>query len=487
MTVKFYTYTGPANTISKTLDTATDKTGNSVPGYQDLTAPVIQITHSTVPTFNYAYISDYGKYYFLSPARWISGNVFEYSCTEDTLMTYATAIKAQSGLCRYSMLGSMGLPDPRISFEAKKRVSTSTVTISADYRTGWYVIRYYNVYIPGGGLAVPKTFCAAFMNETSWQAFLTAYEALTDENKVIVGNCIIDVSYVRYLATSAVQNLTSVQHLDFSAQIDPSSIGAGVASVVLSQDASRVAYVCQNHENAATLGRLTINIPTTNTGLYWELDAERNVYVPYIGDFSFKLSDMGIVVPSTVGLRIAYDPFENAYVTLLAPQLSGNYTDILPTMKITKVAASVPFRADNAFTNLGLMRMQMATTAAGAIVGVAMGNPMGLLALPQSVSQYTQAKLSEATGYRMTGQPGGDPAFTGQVDASVITVTVVAAIPRDGYTAMWTVLGMPDGAWRNLSTLSGYAEVEEIVLNNINASESERNEITRLLAGGVYF
>lgn len=490
MTVKFYNYTGEANVISKTLPTSTDITGDKMTANQNIDAPVVYITSSSAPTYNYAYIADYGRYYFVEPGVWISSNVWEMRMQLDPLMSYATQIKNQSGIVRYSVLGSMGMADPRISYETKKRVTTSTVAIANQYQTGWYVIRYYNVYIPGSGLAIPKTFCAAFMNETSWQAFLSAYAALQDDERVVVGNCIIDVSYVRYLNSSALANLTTVQKLDFAAQVDPNTIGAGVATVTLSADMSRVAYVCQNHENAATLGSLTFDISTSNIGAYWELDAERNVYIPFVGDISFKLSDLGInpATISTVGVRIAYEPYENAYILMIGPKVSaGNYNMLQPTLKIIKVAASVPFRADNNFTNMGLLRMQMATTAAGAVIGVGMGNPMGLLALPQAIGQYTQAKLSEATGYKMTGTPGGDPAFSTMVDAQNLTITVISAIPRDNYTTLWVSKGMPDGAWRAFSTLSGYAEIELCTMAGFNATVQVQDQIRRLLSEGAYF
>lgn len=488
MTVIFYTYTGRRNAVTKTLSGGVTKSGQTLPGYQDLSAPVIQVSSDSVPSWNYAYIQEFNKYYYLSSPRWISGNVYEFTCTLDVLMTYRTEIRAQSGIVRYSLLGSMGISDPRISYESKKQVTKSTVEIASQYQTEWYVIRYYNQYTPSASATTgAKIFSAAFMTSTAWQAFLVAYGNLADDDRVIVSNCIIDVSVVRYLNTTAVTNLTPTMHLDFVGNLDPQSIGAGAVQVVLSQDATQLAYICKDPANAATLGSLVINIPTTNTGTYWELDAEREVYIPYIGAVKFRLADLGASVPSTVGIRIAYEPYSNAYVTTVAPQLAGAYTDRLPTMTVTKVDTAVPFRADSTFTNMGLARMQLATTTAGAIIGTAAGNPMGLLALPQAVGHYTQAQLAEATGVRTIGQPGGDPAYTAAVDATVVSVTVSQAIPREGYTDLWSALGMPDGAWRAFSALSGYAEIDQVELTGIGGGVDTLNEIRAQLAAGVYF
>ena len=64
---------------------------------------------------------------------------------------------------------------------------------------------------------------------------------------------------------------------------------------------------------------------------------------------------------------------------------------------------------------------------------------------------------------------------------------MIQAIPRDGYTALWADKGIPDGAWRDFSTLSGYAEIDEVELTGVSGGLNTVDEIARLLSQGVYF
>ena len=87
MTIKFYSITVKRNVLNKTLGTATDLTG-TLRDPCSLIDPDILIESATVPAFNYAQISDFGRYYFITSITAESYNMYRIRMHEDVLMSW---------------------------------------------------------------------------------------------------------------------------------------------------------------------------------------------------------------------------------------------------------------------------------------------------------------------------------------------------------------------------------------------------------------
>lgn len=57
-------------------------------------------TATNISGYNYAYISDFGRYYFIKEIKAIRTNLWELSLTVDVLMTYHTEILALTAVIR---------------------------------------------------------------------------------------------------------------------------------------------------------------------------------------------------------------------------------------------------------------------------------------------------------------------------------------------------------------------------------------------------
>lgn len=98
MYVNFYTFTKRENSTKQPTGTGTQfdcvlKENTSVVN------PTILIDHADQATpaahlYNYAYISDFGRYYFISDQKVIRGLLWEYTLTCDIMATYKAAISA---------------------------------------------------------------------------------------------------------------------------------------------------------------------------------------------------------------------------------------------------------------------------------------------------------------------------------------------------------------------------------------------------------
>lgn len=95
MNVTFYKNNSDKRVITKTLTGATTATGVSLYDSTSVTAPVLKMSGgaSKIASFNYVYIGDFGRYYYITDFTVENGYIL-ISCKVDVLMSYATSIKA---------------------------------------------------------------------------------------------------------------------------------------------------------------------------------------------------------------------------------------------------------------------------------------------------------------------------------------------------------------------------------------------------------
>lgn len=101
VTLNLYQYNGKPNVINKTLPTATAYSGLLYDS-QNVLTPFVRIRKTDGVTFepsyfNYAEISDLGRFYFITDIIIENANVIRLNLKLDVLKTYATAILAATG------------------------------------------------------------------------------------------------------------------------------------------------------------------------------------------------------------------------------------------------------------------------------------------------------------------------------------------------------------------------------------------------------
>lgn len=95
VTVSFYNYTGDNNKVDKVLNTPTEIKGVIVDRF-DILQPVIKIKSKTPVTFNYAYIKELNRFYFVNGVD-VDGDIYYISFRVDVLNTYKEIIKQSKG------------------------------------------------------------------------------------------------------------------------------------------------------------------------------------------------------------------------------------------------------------------------------------------------------------------------------------------------------------------------------------------------------
>ena len=61
-------------------------------------SPSLQIQNTAVVGYNYCYIHDFGRYYYINGINALRANLFELSLGIDVLMTYAEAIRNNAAI-----------------------------------------------------------------------------------------------------------------------------------------------------------------------------------------------------------------------------------------------------------------------------------------------------------------------------------------------------------------------------------------------------
>ena len=97
MIMKMYNTTDSDNTMGKTL---TDETEYNIKlkGDTSITRPVVVLHSDSIILFNYAYIPEFNRYYFVDKIELFPNGIYNISLTVDVLESYKNDIKNSSGL-----------------------------------------------------------------------------------------------------------------------------------------------------------------------------------------------------------------------------------------------------------------------------------------------------------------------------------------------------------------------------------------------------
>ena len=97
MEIKLYKTSSPRKKLVKDLTDGITLTG-TLRGQSSIMSPSLQIQDIAVIGYNYCYIPDFGRYYYINGINALRTNLYEVSLGIDVLMTYADAIKGNAAI-----------------------------------------------------------------------------------------------------------------------------------------------------------------------------------------------------------------------------------------------------------------------------------------------------------------------------------------------------------------------------------------------------
>lgn len=97
-TIRLCHNSSPAEKIGKNLDAGTELTGASLKDDTSILKPIVRIRSSAadITTYNYMYISEFNRYYFIDDIVSLNNGLWEISAHVDVLQTYKQQILSNS-------------------------------------------------------------------------------------------------------------------------------------------------------------------------------------------------------------------------------------------------------------------------------------------------------------------------------------------------------------------------------------------------------
>lgn len=523
MTITFYNYTKEDERVDKSayLGTGTTLVSDAFAGDQDVLHPTVIIASTTVPDYNYAYISDYERYYFVGAPRWLSGDHWRLDFTIDPLYSNKTTIMNQSGIIQYSNQGSAMYYDPRLVYNRDPDFVRAEPN-STKKQSGIPYILLRVRYFDDNGLHTinantPDLNTRYYiMTPAGYQSFVSQYALLitgiTDEDQAVaIGKSIMDCSLIFYLDNWPAARGTT--DLNFNTPELNMLIGGGQAggkSFTIPYTDGVPNLWMYEYDTLTPSVRISWKIePTT----YWQRKAKRTMYIPFVGTMSFDLDMMGQGASTAMyaGIDLRYDLASNAYI--MVPGVSAITTGADAAFdRIYPISAqrcpnmfSAPFLSDASFENADQQATQQllglaGTAISGVISAIATEGasvPMTAASLGMGIAnmglQQERVGYNQATSIVLHGTANGgsqDIAYitypSGSINYPKCLMESLINPPAPGWSDFQSAFGMPDGVFRALTTMTGYVRFADIQLTGMSTiSLTERNLIREQLLRGV--
>ena len=137
MTLKCYTITDESNKINKTLGTSTDFTG-TLREPSSVENPVIQIQSSSIISMNYAYVTEFGRYYYIVDKKMDGPTLCTLTLKVDVLMSYASSIMNTPMLIERSE----SMTNPYLN-DNQRAIINNPMTLTKKFPTSFDAFTFY--------------------------------------------------------------------------------------------------------------------------------------------------------------------------------------------------------------------------------------------------------------------------------------------------------------------------------------------------------
>ena len=470
-TITFYNFNKRRN--STAIPTTGDQTDVYLKDGCSLLSPVFMLSLSSVPSWNMCLFE--GRYYRITDIVNIRNELYEIHADVDVLATWKNDIMAASAFVAYDTAANTEIPDNRLSAKTTGSVAVSNGSFSwltTSSLTGTVVM----------AITGRSGVCYYLMTPTEADTLMSSINGWlngvdldipdpSDFGDVLdaLGQMAVTVSagFRQFIATGrAADNIRSATWFPFPMSVFPSS----------SRNVSLGEYNTQR--TAPALSQIsitdaaTISIPWQATD--WRKNApyhEIIVEIPYIGTISVNPST--VINCTSLSIFVGMDTRTGEAVARLSGDsgvIIGNYSFNAGGTYAVGSSNVTPVQALTAL-GIGAGTIAAAAVAPGAL-GAAAAGTGGIAGMLSHLGAQTTAisSGSGAAGSRIAQAP------------RCITIFHDTIAAPDNTSA---VIGTPAGYVQALSGKTGYVETRCFSVGG-TMTEREREEINRLMDGGVY-
>lgn len=224
----------------------------------------------------------------------------------------------------------------------------------------------------------------------------------------------------------------------------------------------------------------TVNVPE-KWGSFLDFNAQYYIFLPMIGFRALRPDDM---VSGKISVRYWCDMLTGGVTCNIMANKPGEKNHILYSYN-GNMLYGVAFSGANFMSQYN---QQLSATTSGlnsavsTATNLASGNLAGALSSLMNIGMAQRQYDTAKPDYGRGGNSGGNMGLFATRYPYLIRIRAIEQTP-DHYKHLQ---GVPSQISAQLSTLSGYTEVDAVVVDTLNCPQEEKEAIFKLLKGGVY-
>ena len=468
MTVKFWNFAKRINSTAQPSDPAVAEVTCRLKDETSVHDPVLELATNNFG-YEYAYIGDFGKYYFVRDVVSVANSLVEYHLTEDPLATYKTEIGNTVAHVIYSSTHyNQTIIDPRLATSNRRQIdvsggSTSTYQVFSP-STSWFILSVFNSWYSGSSAGIA---CSYALDNTGmayvrrWLGDATIMNAINNFIKGEPLKAVFGCLWVPYDLSDAG---TAVSHIEIAGQTNPDNLSGHCRWLdTFSRDTNTISVPC--HLNYTDF-RATEPYTTGN------------IYLPGVGLVNLNMGDWidsnNINVEYTIehitGNMRYFLKTDNGEIIYT---VDCNVASQCPFGQMTLNGAALTSGIMSIGTSAAMLTAGLATGGAGA-AGAALSMVTGIANTALAANKRETSIMGNIGGRTVQTQP-----YIQHTEFSVITESPNGA-------AYIAERGRPYSGSSQISALSGYVQCEGASIN-CAASALEKQEINSYLNSGFYY
>ena len=416
--------------------------------------------------YDYAYIGDFGRYYFVNDVISEANGLVTYVLEEDSMASNKTAIGSTIARIEYSSTGyDEDMIDPRIDVYTTKRISGSQEATPQFSQTGCFVLTVFN-NVTGNSSGVSTSY------------MLTQSEM--NKVKHWLGDDTLMQKLATYFKSNPIDSIFGCIWVPFPYD---SSLGDNVTSISIgNQDSSDTGYTINAVKLSGTgvrynTGSCSIHLRYATGFRMVEPYTSASIYLPGIGNIALNMSD--------------WKASDAIYVSYTFEYVTGNVSYIL----FDKNGAIIQTATCNVASNCPLGQISFGGQAAG-VLGAAKGIGTAI------AGAATENVALLGSGISNTLSAGSSMVLSANTRASSVSGAVggrlASIVPEIKYTEFSidtedpmnanyiAQKGLPVALTHAISNHSGYVKCDGASVS-IAGDAWERDQINSYLNSGFFY
>jgi len=488
--IEIYLLKSPRKQVTKSLKLVGIISGNYTKPITYRSISLDIVNHSDLPFFNYLYIPELKRYYYVQESTQIK-EFAQLTLVEDVLMSWDSLIRSQTAFIkRNENTYNSNLYDDRYPDLVSKEYDITEYTNDLFYTN--ILSRYantkntsYPLMVVSGGAATYVVQEDSTRDSSSMELNYFPYEPLGQGNLTIYG--IEPVTMNWYLTNGGMADITNifrdVGEYIVSLRYYPFDVTRFMRTWLSSQDLYIGGKVCKDQSNnnikATKMDRMGEPVPIAIIDIarrYYDFRdyapyTKYTVYLPYLG---FIDLDTNEIVGQTIRIRYAVDFIDGsvqAYIMLYS-RSQGKDIRLIQVTDRKPISIEVPLNSTNSSDRLTHLLMGAFQIGGGAISS-ASGNPVGgVKSAKGAVGSFMSALRVRFNRGNIHGglQSAYNPTSVFLIRESVEWASIVD---------IEKIYGKPLEEIKTLSALTGFTEIGEMNFNP-NGEEIMDNEITEI-------